>query len=153
MKKWSYYNEIDPNCCEWIRQLIKLKQIPDGEVDCRSITEVKPDDIRPFIQAHFFGGIGGFALALRRCGVPDDFPIWTGSTPCQDFSRAGMQKGFKGHRDLWSFFFNLIKECRPIHAIGEQVEAACSAQNDSLRKLVTDIMADREAASARRGYK
>jgi len=31
----SYYNEIDPNAAEWLRQLIKSGQIAPGDVDER----------------------------------------------------------------------------------------------------------------------
>ena len=32
----AYYNEIDPNAAEWLRQLIKFGLVADGEVDERS---------------------------------------------------------------------------------------------------------------------
>ena len=50
----AYYNEIDPFCVEWLRNLIKAGHIADGEVDDRDIREVSPDDLRGFRQAHFF---------------------------------------------------------------------------------------------------
>lgn len=34
----NYYNENDPRAAAWIAQLIHLKLIPDGKIDCRSIT-------------------------------------------------------------------------------------------------------------------
>lgn len=89
----NYYNEFDPNAAAWLRELIAMKAIPDGEVDERSITDVSAGDLKGFTQCHFFAGIGGWSLALERAGVPATRPVWTGSCPCQDFSCAGKQKG------------------------------------------------------------
>lgn len=120
----AYYNEFDPRAAAWLMELIAEGLIPDGEVDERSITEVKPDELAGFEQCHFFAGIGGWPLALRLAGIPDDFEIWTGSCPCQSFSSAGKRKGFDDERHLWPAFFDLIKERRPPIVVGEQVEAA-----------------------------
>ena len=78
----AYYNENDPAAAEWLRELISRGLIADGEVDERSILDVTPGDVAGFDQAHFFAGIGGWSLALRRAGWPDDRPVWTGSAPC-----------------------------------------------------------------------
>lgn len=43
MKRWAYYNEIDPFAAQWIRNLIKNGLVADGEVDERSIEDVSPD--------------------------------------------------------------------------------------------------------------
>ena len=120
----AYYNEIEPYAAQWLRNLIKKGLIADGEVDTRSIVDVRPDEIRSFTQCHFFAGIGGWSYALRLAGWPDDKPIWTGSCPCQPFSHAGNQKGQEDERHLWPVFFNLIKDCRPNVVMGEQVAAA-----------------------------
>lgn len=119
-----YYNEIDPFAAAWLRELIKTEQIPDGEVDERSIVDVQPDDLRGFNQCHFFAGIGGWAYALRLAGWPEDREVWTGSCPCQPFSVAGHGAGGRDPRDLWPVWFDLIRECRPATVFGEQVEAA-----------------------------
>jgi len=120
----NYYNEFDPGAAAWLRELIKRKLIPDGEVDERSIADVRADDLAGFTQCHFFAGIGGWSLALRLAGWPDDKPVCTGSCPCQCFSTAGKQKGAEDERDLWPVFFDLIRACRPEFVFGEQVEAA-----------------------------
>lgn len=123
-KKWTYYNEFDPAAATWLRELIAAKLIPQGEVDTRSIKDVRADDLRGFTQCHFFAGIGGWSRALQLAGWPEDRPVWTGSCPCQSFSSAGKQKGANDERDLWPVFFELIKACRPEFVFGEQVEAA-----------------------------
>jgi len=120
----AYYNEFDPKAAAWLRELIKAGLIAPGEVDERSIADVKADDIRGFTQCHFFAGIGGWSYALRLAGWADDRPVWTGSPPCQPFSNAGKQKAQADARHLWPVFFNLIRECRPANIFGEQVEAA-----------------------------
>jgi DNA (cytosine-5)-methyltransferase 1 len=120
----TYYNEIEPFCCEWIRELIKDRLIPDGDVDERSIVQVAPEDLKGYTQCHFFCGISGWPYALRTAGFPEDRKVWTGSPPCQSFSVAGKRKGFKDERHLWPEFFRLIRECRPGLVFGEQVSAA-----------------------------
>lgn len=117
----AYYNEIDPGAAAWLRELIKAGQIAAGDVDERSIEDVRPDDLRDYTQCHFFAGIGGWSLALRRAGWDDTQPVWTGSCPCQPFSTAGAGKGFADERHLWPDFFHLIEQCRPAKVFGEQV--------------------------------
>ena len=51
-----YYNEIDPKAAAWLRELIKRGLIPAGDVDERSITDVKPSDLDGYNQCHFFAG-------------------------------------------------------------------------------------------------
>lgn len=120
----NYYNDTDPKVCAWAKELIKAKLVPDGEVDCRSIEDVRPDEIKDFIQCHFFCGILGWPLALRLSGWPDDKPIWTGSCPCQPFSQAGQGKGVADERHLWPAFKWHIEQRKPPVVIGEQVASA-----------------------------
>jgi DNA (cytosine-5)-methyltransferase 1 len=122
----AYYNEIDPYAAQWLRNLIAGGHIAAGEVDTRSIIEVRADDLRGFTQCHFFAGIAGWSLALRLAGWPDDRPVWTGSCPCQPYSTAKMHgtKGANDSRDLWPDFFRLIRERFPAIIFGEQVAAA-----------------------------
>jgi len=117
----NYYNEWEPYAADWLRNLIKKGLIPDGEVDTRSIVDVRPDDLRGFTQAHFFAGVAGFPLALKLAEFPTNRQIWTGSCPCQPFSVAGKGKGASDDRHLWPHLFRLISACRPAIAIGEQV--------------------------------
>jgi len=116
-----YYNEFDPKAAAWLRELIKEGHIAYGEVDERSITEVRPTDLAGYTQCHFFAGIGGWSYALRLAGWPDDRPVWTGSCPCQPFSVAGRRGGADDARHLWPEFYRLIRECRPATVFGEQV--------------------------------
>jgi len=131
----AYYNEIDPFAAAWLRELIKGGHVAAGEVDTRSIEDVRPEDLRGFEQCHFFAGIGGWSLALRRAGWPDDRPVWTGSCPCQPFSTAGQGTGFGDERHLWPAFYWLIQERRPAVIAGEQV---ASKDADPWLDLVQD---------------
>ena len=124
MRARAYYNEIDPAAAQWLRNLIDAGHIARGDVDTRSIEDVTPNDLRGYTQCHFFAGIGGWSLALRLAGWPDDRRVWTGSCPCQPFSAAGRGDGFADQRHLWPAWFHLIKECRPNAVFGEQVAAA-----------------------------
>ena len=124
VRNMNYYNENDDKAATWLRELISRGLIPDGRVDSRSISEVKPDDLKGYTQCHFFAGIGGWSYALQLAGWPADRPVWTGSCPCQPFSTAGKGLAQKDERHLWPVFFDLIRQRRPEHVFGEQVASA-----------------------------
>jgi DNA (cytosine-5)-methyltransferase 1 len=132
------YNDIDPKACVWLRELIARGHIAHGIVDNRSIAVISPDELREFTQVHFFAGIGGWSLALRWAGWPDDRPVWTGSCPCQPLSCAGQRKGHADERHLWPAFYSLIAECLPATVFGEQV-----ASKDG-REWLAGVRADLE---------
>lgn len=117
----NYYNENDPKAAAWLQALIDAGEIPYGIVDQRSIVDVKPEDLRGFIQHHFFAGIGGWSLALRIARWPDKKPICTCSCPCQPFSPAGLGLGIADPRHLWPVFFRLVQVFRFPIITGEQV--------------------------------
>ncbi|UPK03138.1 DNA cytosine methyltransferase [Bradyrhizobium sp. 170] len=120
----AWYNEIDAYAAGWLRNLISERLIADGEVDTRSIVDVRADELAGFDQLHFFAGIGGWSLALRRAGWPDARPVWTGSCPCQPFSLLGKQAGYADPRHLWPTWARLIRERRPATVFGEQLATA-----------------------------
>lgn len=120
----NYYNEFDSKTANWLKELIKQGLIPNGDVDTRSITEIKPHELNGYTQCHFFAGIGGWSLALQLANWNSTRHVWTGSCPCQPFSTAGKGLAQADERHLWPVFFNLIKECRPEYVFGEQVASA-----------------------------
>jgi DNA (cytosine-5)-methyltransferase 1 len=120
----NYYNEFDGKTANWLDELIKQGLIPSGDVDTRSITEIKPHELNGYTQCHFFAGVGGWSLALQLANWDSTRPVWTGSCPCQPFSSAGKGLAQADERHLWPVFFNLIKECRPQYVFGEQVASA-----------------------------
>jgi len=117
----SFYNEIEPYAAQWLRNLIKKGLIADGEVDTRSIVDLRPSDLVGFQQVHLFAGIGGWSQALHLAGWAPDRPVWTGSCPCQPFSEAGKGLGEADPRHLWPEFRRLISAVRPPVVLGEQV--------------------------------
>jgi DNA (cytosine-5)-methyltransferase 1 len=120
----AYYNEIDPYAAQWLRNLIDAGHIASGDVDTRSIVDVKASELTGYTQCHFFAGIGVWSHALRQSGWSDSRSVWTGSCPCQPFSIAGAGEGVSDERHLWPVWFELIKQCRPDVVFGEQVESA-----------------------------
>ena len=120
----NYYNEFDKKKVAWLRELIKAGHIPYGDVDDRSVLDVRPADLLGYSQCHWFAGIGVWSLALRNAGFPEDREVWTGSCPCQPFSAAGRKEGIKDERHLWPAWFELIRQCRPSLIFGEQVMAS-----------------------------
>ena len=122
--KPEYYNEFNPDAAAWLRDLIKAGELPEGDVDERSIADLRPEDLKRYHRAHFFAGLGLWPYALRCAGFPPDERVWTGSCPCQPYSSAGKQKGEEDPRHLWPTWNRLIEECRPPTVFGEQVAAA-----------------------------
>jgi DNA (cytosine-5)-methyltransferase 1 len=116
-----YYNEFDPKAAAWLRELMEGGLIPAGDVDERSIIDVRAADLAGYTQCHFFAGIGGWSYALRLAGWPDDRAVWTASCPCQPFSVAGKQEGHTDTRDLWPAFWRIASERHPDRIFGEQV--------------------------------
>lgn len=135
----AYYNEIDPFAAQWLRNLIAAGHIAPGDVDERSIVDVKPTDLAGYAQCHFFAGIGGWSYALRLAVWPDDRSCWTGSCPCQPLSSAGQHKGHADERHLWPAFYSLIAERQPAIVFGEQVA------NADGREWLSGLRADLEA--------
>lgn len=132
------YNEFDPFAAEWLENLMAAGEIPAGAVDQRSIKELTGKDCGETL--HLFAGIGGWPLALKLAGWPDNLPVWTGSCPCQPFSAAGKRGGTADDRHLWPEMFRLILERRPAIVFGEQV-----ASGDGLAWL-DGVFADLEGA-------
>ena len=115
----TLYNDNEPYVCQWLRNLIEAGELPDGEVSETPIQELDPHEIPATF--HAFAGIGGWPLALRLAGWPDDRPVWTGSCPCQPFSSAGKGRGTEDERHLWPVFRDLVEVGRPAAVFGEQV--------------------------------
>ena len=127
MTATAYYNEHDEHdsyAAAWLRNLIAAGHIAPGDVDERSIEDVRPSDLAGYAQCHFFAGTGVWSYTLRQAGRPDDKPVWTGSCPCQPFSTASKGNGASDERHLWPAWFHLIEQCRPAVIFGEQVETA-----------------------------
>lgn len=123
-----YYNENDPFAAAWLAELMKDGLIPHGEIDTRSICDVKGSDLAGFTQLHFFAGIGGWAYALQLAGWPSTRRVATASAPCQPYSVAsvgtGGAKGSGDSRDLWPESFRVIRELDIPELFGEQVADA-----------------------------
>ncbi len=117
----AYYNEIDPEAAAWLQIWIDEGIIARGVVDARDIREVTANDLTGFTQCHFFAGIGGWSIALKLAGWPDDRPVWTGSCPCQPFSAAGSKARQSDERHLWPHWSRLISQSKPSVVFGEQV--------------------------------
>lgn len=121
----ALYNEIDNYAADWLENLIAAGLIAPGVVERRSIVDLQPADLAGFTQVHFFAGIGGWSLAARLAGWPDDRPLWTGSCPCQPFSVANTDgKGNDDERNYLPEFRDLVAECEPPIIFGEQVANA-----------------------------
>jgi len=105
-------------------EIAKPNLIAPGDVDERSIVDVHPDDLKGYTQCHFFAGIGGWSYALRLAGWTDSRPVWTGSCPCQPFSKAGKRNSASDQRHLWPTWFGLIAKLSPPVVFGEQVPVA-----------------------------
>ena len=135
----SYYNDNDKHCVAWLKELIASGLIPPGDVDNRSITDVKASELKGYNQCHFFAGIGGWPYALELAGWHPDRHVWTGSCPCQPLSVAGVRQGELDERHLWPHFARLIRDGDPPVVFGEQV-----ASKDG-REWLSGVRSDLEA--------
>jgi len=135
----AYYNEFDPFARRWLQNLKNAGHLSAGMVDGSDINDVAGDELPWYDQAHWFAGVGGWPLALRLAGWPDDRPVWTASLPCQPFSNAGKRRGKDDERHLWPVFRNLVEKHRPPVIFGEQV-----ASKDG-REWLAGVRADLEA--------
>lgn len=124
MPSRAYYNEIDQFCAGVLKRRIADGLLPPGDVDDRDIRSVQPADLAGYAQVHLFAGIGGFALAARLAGWPDELPLWTGGYPCQPFSVAGLRLGASDDRYLWPEVSRLLRsvEERPAWGLFENVD-------------------------------
>ena len=130
------YNENDPGAVEWLSKLQSRGLIAKGDIDGRSIEELRGGDCGS--TSHFFAGIGGWAYALQLAGWDPARPVWTGSCPCQPFSTSGAKRGFSDSKHLWPAWYELIKECRPAVVFGEQTASALG------REWLSRVRADLE---------
>lgn len=143
----NFYNDVDEKSCAWMRQLIIDGLIPDGDVVCKSITDIKPDELKGYTQHHWFSGVAGWSHALDLAGWPRARPIFTASLPCQSFSLAGNGGGFDDPRgQLWYPFLELVKVLRPQCLVGEQVSSAIG------KGWIDRVQADLEAAGYAFGF-
>ncbi len=142
----AYYNEKDAYAAQWLRNLIAAGLIASGDVDERSIVDVRPEDLEGYTQCHFFAGIGCWSEALHLAGWPDERPVWTGSCPCQPLSVAGPRTGHLDERHLWPAFHRLIDKRHPAAVFGEQ--SASKAGREWLAGVRLDLEGSRYACGA-----
>lgn len=134
----DYYNDRDKFCCAWLASLMVAGCVPFGTIDDRPIQAVN-SGLASYRQVHLFAGIGGWSRALHLAGWPVDWPVWTGSCPCQPFSVAGKGKGTSDERHLWPEMLRLIAKYRPATIFGEQVASRLG------REWLAGVRADLEA--------
>jgi DNA (cytosine-5)-methyltransferase 1 len=97
----AYYNDNNKFTAQLLRNLISAGLIASGDVDERDVRDVCPEDVRGYHQCHWFAGLGGWSLGLRRAECPDNHRVWTASLPCQPFCPGGKGRGFADERHLW----------------------------------------------------
>ena len=131
------YNDNESFSAEWMRELTKAGGLSSGDISEDSIKSLKAETLKNYKRVHLFAGIGGWEYALQLAGWPEDWPVWTGSCPCQPFSGAGRGKGIEDERHLWPEMFRLIKGCKPPVIFGEQV--ASPAGIDWMQSVQADL--------------
>ena len=132
----ALYNDIEPYANNLLSMRVKDGWLPQGEVTDEDIRILSQKDLSAFNQIHLFAGIGGFPLAARFAGVPDDFKLFTAGFPCQPFSGAGARAGANDDRYLWPETLCALKSHRPDVAILENVAGIVSMGFPSDETLV-----------------
>ena len=136
-----YYNEFDAYTAWWLRHAIDHGDLPQGVVDDRDMRVVDPSELDGYAAWHFFAGIGGWPLALRMVGWRDEWPVMTGSPPCQPFSVAGRRLGKRDERHLAPKWLEFVRHLRPPILFGEQVANAIQ-QDEWLDDLFDHLEAE-----------
>ena len=97
-----------------------------------------------YSQVHLYAGIGGFGLAARLAGVPDEFRLFTAGFPCQPFSNAGVRRGTDDNRYLWPETLAALLSHGPDVAILENVAGLVTMAfpGDDTLMDVQDLAAD-----------
>ena len=117
----NFYNDHEIYVANWLSNLVEAGALPAGDVSSEDFCGLDHQALSDYTQVHLFAGIGGWPLALRLAGWPDDVPVWTASLPCQPFSQAGRQRGKADSRHLWPAVREAVEVCRPGVCFGEQV--------------------------------
>lgn len=66
--------------------------------------------------------------------------VLAGGFPCQPFSNAGKQQGAKDSRFLWPEMYRIIRECRPVWVVAENVLGLISnADGMVFEKVCADL--------------
>ena len=116
----NYYNDNDPKVCAWLRELITAGEIAPGVVDCRSILEVKADELE------------GYDLKLR---VAQDYEFWTRAARITEFANLrDVLLRYRTHNTRMS-----VAYAQSMHedalAISKNAISAALGKNVSLRAL------------------
>ena len=132
----ALYNDIEAYAAKLLNFRIQDGWLPAGAVSTEDIRVLCDQDLSNFDHVHLFAGIGGFPLAARTAGVPDDFKLFTAGFPCQPFSNAGARAGTQDNRYLWPQTLAALKSHRPDVAILENVAGLASMAFPSLPTLL-----------------
>jgi len=77
----NFYNDIDPLVCACTEELISAGLIPPGDVVCKPIQQIQPNELKKYDQCHFFNGISGWARAAVLAGISAMRSVWFASCP------------------------------------------------------------------------
>ncbi len=136
MRLNALYNDFEPYTAKLLQLRIDDGWLPPGEVLSEDVRELCKTDLSDYGQVHLYAGIGGFPLACRMAGLPDDFRLQTGGFPCQPFSTAGRRRGPGDNRYLWPQTLACLKSHRPDVAIYENVAGLTSVVFPGEKTLV-----------------
>lgn len=133
---FAIYNDIEKYAEKLLTLRINDEWLPRGRVSTEDIRDLCETDLSKYSHCHLFAGIGGFPLAARMAGLPDDFKFFTAGFPCQPFSNAGQRAGTQDHRYLWPETLAALTSHGPDVAILENVAGLASMAFPKLPSLV-----------------
>lgn len=113
--------EIDPSCCDTLRQNLKETVILEGDIN-----DISPDQIS------------------NQSGLlPGEIDCIFGGPPCQSFSLAGRREGTNDERGKLVFrFIELVRSLRPKTFVLENVKGMVNWQGGIVLREIESMFAD-----------
>jgi len=108
--------------------------------ECVGYSEIKESSVRIYDKNHPGRKNFGDITKIKPGNLPD-FDMLTGGFPCQSFSLAGLQKGFKDKRGLMIFYiYDILIAKKPEYVVLENVRGIAFHDNGKTMRNVIRLL-------------